>query len=83
MELLNISSRTAPTDSKRKPLGRIIGSFKTISAKHINKIQNTPGYKLWQRNYYEHIIRDENDLNRIREYLINNPLKWPEDKYYI
>jgi len=39
--------------------------------------------KLWQRNYYEHIIRDENDLNRIRQYITDNPLKWPKDKYYI
>ena len=76
-------SRTAPTDIKIKPLGRIIGAFKTVSTKHINKIQNTPGHKLWQRNYYEHIIRNEKDLNRIGEYIIYNPLKWPEDKYYI
>jgi len=38
-----------------------------------------PG-KLWQRNYYEHIIRNENDLNRIREYILNNPLQWDNDK---
>ena len=76
-------ARTAPTDIKIKPLGRIIGAFKTVSTKHINKIQNTPGHKLWQRNYYEHIIRNEKDLNRIREYIIYNPLKWPEDKYYV
>ena len=73
--------RTAPTDIKIKPLGRIIGAFKTVSTKHINKIQNTPGHKSWQRNYYEHIIRNEKDLNRIGEYIIYNPLKWPEDKY--
>ena len=38
-----------------------------------------PG-KLWQRNYYEHIIRSENELNRIREYIINNPARWAEDE---
>jgi REP element-mobilizing transposase RayT len=38
-----------------------------------------PG-KLWQRNYYEHIIRNEYDLNEIREYILNNPLKWELDK---
>jgi len=37
-----------------------------------------PG-KLWQRNYYEHIIRNENELNRIREYIINNPMQWALD----
>jgi len=37
--------------------------------------------KLWQRNYYEHIIRDEDDYFRIVEYIENNPLKWNEDQY--
>ena len=66
-------SRTAPT-GKRKSLGRLIGAFKTVSTKQINQIRKTPGAKLWQRNYYEHIIRDKNDLNRIRKYIVNNPL---------
>ncbi len=35
---------------------------------------------VWQRNYYEHIIRNENELNRIREYIINNPKKWEFDR---
>ena len=60
----------------------IIRSFKSAVTKQINKIQNTPGLHLWQRNYYEHNIRSENDLNRIRTYIIENPLKWTEDKYY-
>ena len=79
-------SRTAPTEptimKKRKSIGRIIGAFKTVSTKRINQMRNTPGAKLWQRNYYEHISRDENDLNRIRKYIIENPMKWPDDKYY-
>ena len=41
--------------------------------------QPFPG-KLWQRNYYEHIIRDENDLNSIREYIITNPARWADDE---
>lgn len=44
------------------------------SSKQINIIRNTPGFTVWQRNYYEHIIRNEPELNRIREYIINNPL---------
>jgi putative transposase len=39
----------------------------------------TPGAIIWQRNYYEHIIRDEADLNRIREYIASNPARWAED----
>jgi len=38
--------------------------------------------RIWQRNYYEHIIRDEESYLRIVEYIINNPSKWTEDKYY-
>jgi REP element-mobilizing transposase RayT len=75
------SSRIAPTQPinsqpKRKPLGRLIGSFKTVSTKKINLIRNAPGTPVWQRNYYEHIIRNEESLNKIREYIINNPSKW-------
>jgi len=79
-------SRTAPTRTaptvKRKPLGRLIGAFKTVSTKHINETRGTPGTRLWQRNYYEHIIRNENELNRIREYIVNNPSQWPSDRLY-
>ena len=66
-------SRTAPTI---KPLGRLIGAFKTVSTKHINQMRNTPGMQLWQRSFYDHIIRSEEDLNRVREYIANNPLQW-------
>jgi REP element-mobilizing transposase RayT len=40
------------------------------------KKQGTFGCRLWQRNYYEHIIRDEKELQQIREYIINNPIQW-------
>jgi len=64
-------------------LPKIIGKFKMQSAKQINKIRNTPGIPVWQRNYYEHIIRHENELNRIREYIVNNPLQWKlKEKYF-
>jgi len=61
-------------------LGQVVAYFKYQSAKEINKIRNTPGYSVWQRNYYERIIRDEKELNRIHEYIINNPLQWAEDE---
>jgi putative transposase len=74
-------SRTAPTDKQKiKPLGQLVGAFKTVSTKHINKNNDTYGAILWQRNYYEHIIRDDDDLNRIQKYIINNPAKWAEDE---
>jgi REP element-mobilizing transposase RayT len=53
-------------------LPKIIGRFKMNSAKQINQLRQTPGIPLWQRNYYEHIIRNKHELNRIKEYIINN-----------
>ncbi len=59
-------------------LSTVMRSFKSAVTKRINEIQNTSGTCLWQRNYYEHIIRDGSDLARIREYIMNNPVKWGE-----
>ncbi len=42
-------------------------------------MQGTPGLPLWQRNYYERVIRDEEELGRVRQYIIDNPLGWAED----
>jgi REP element-mobilizing transposase RayT len=73
-------SRAAPT--KRKPLGRLVGAFKTVSTDQFNEMRGTPGCQLWQRDFYDHIIRSEDELNKIREYIRTNPLRWgldPED----
>ncbi|MFY0683090.1 MAG: transposase, partial [Balneola sp.] len=53
---------------------KIIGWYKMNTAKQINLMRKTPGIKLWQRNYYDHIIRNEESLIHIREYIKNNPL---------
>lgn len=72
-------SRTAPTE-KPKPLGRLIGAFKTVSSKRINQIRDNPGCPVWQRDYYERVIRNEQELARAREYIVNNLMKWALDK---
>ena len=72
-------SRTAPT-GKTKSLGSLIGAIKTVSTKQINIIRNNPGCPVWQRNYYERVIRNETELAAAREYIVNNPLKWELDK---
>jgi REP element-mobilizing transposase RayT len=71
-------SRTAPTADglKQKTLGRLIGAFKTVSTKRINHIRKSTGSKLWQRGYYEHIIRDEQEYYAIRKYILDNPIHW-------
>lgn len=70
---------TLPLQEKRS-LGDIIGYFKYQSTKYVNEILQSPGKTIWQRNYYEHVIRNEDELNRIREYIQINPLKWQFDR---
>jgi REP element-mobilizing transposase RayT len=73
----------APTNVLRSPsqtIGAIIRGFKSAVTKRINQIRNTPGHPVWQRNYYEHVIRNEDGMNRIREYIIANPAKWDDDE---
>jgi len=73
--MVGAGSEPAPT-GKRYALSEIVRQFKTFSAKRINEKRKSTGTPVWQRNYYEHIIRDDNDFNNIREYIFNNPLKW-------
>jgi putative transposase len=51
----------------------LLGAFKTIAARQINQIGDTPGVTFWQRKFYEHVIRTDADLERIREYFALNP----------
>ena len=60
-------------------LTAIVGNFKTVSARRINQLRNTPGAAVWQRNYYEHIIRTPRELDAVRKYIVDNPLKWSLD----
>ncbi|MCC5941738.1 MAG: transposase [Balneolaceae bacterium] len=60
-------------------LSKIIGWYKMNVAKRANILLENTGNRFWQRNYYEHIIRNERSLNRIRDYIINNPIQWVED----
>ena len=57
----------------------MVGSFKAHASIAINGARGTPGAPVWQRSFYEHIIRGEDDLRRVREYILANPRKWAED----
>jgi len=74
--------KPAPTDvpAKRHGLSEIVRALKTFSARQINEMRNTPGAPVWQRNYYEHVIRGEEEWNRIREYIHTNPARWALDR---
>ena len=67
---------------RKATLGQIIGYFKYQSTKQINQHHQTASHPVWQRNYYDHIIRNDTDLNRIREYMQTNPAKWESDLLY-
>ena len=69
--------RVATTGLTPDSLGSIIGQFKSIVTKRLRSIGLSDF--CWQRNYFEHVIRNESDLNDIREYIIYNPQKWLED----
>ncbi len=71
-----------PKGTKPGSLGAIVQNFKSVSTRRINTFRRTPGASVWQRNYYDHIIRNEDDLDRIREYITGNPLRWVEDEEY-
>ncbi len=61
-------------------LSQIIGYFKYQSTKDINAFRNMTGIPVWQRSFYDHVIRDETSWNRIREYISTNPLRWQMDR---
>jgi len=69
-----------PCGPKSRSIAAIVGSFKSAVTKRINEMRGAPGEAVWQRNYYEHIIRDDESLNRIREYIMTNTIRWEEDE---
>ncbi|MFA9402119.1 MAG: transposase [Anaerolineales bacterium] len=69
----------SPIARRRMTLPMVIGFYKMNTAKAINIANDTRGTHVWQRNYYEHIIRNEDSLNRIRRYIQENPIKWSID----
>jgi REP element-mobilizing transposase RayT len=64
---------------KSTPLSEIVRGFKTFSARRINEHRGTPGRAVWQRNYYERVIRSERELKLIRTYIAENPSRWADD----
>jgi REP element-mobilizing transposase RayT len=63
-------------------VGSIVQNFKSVSAQRINRHCQPNTIKIWQRNYYEHIVRNEESLQYIRQYIQNNPLSWQDDQLH-
>lgn len=70
------AASSAPT------LGDVIRTFKSMSAIAVNRVLDRQGVPVWQRNYYEHIIRNENELYKTRAYVADNPLNWETDENF-
>jgi REP element-mobilizing transposase RayT len=64
-------------------LGAVVGGFKSAVARRINLERRTPGESVWQRNYYERVIRSERLLIALRQYIETNPANWDKDEEYI
>jgi len=70
-----------PRGPVARSLGSFIAGFKSAVTRRINIMRGTPGARVWQRNYWEHIIRDDRALDAIRRYIAENPLRWHLDRY--
>jgi REP element-mobilizing transposase RayT len=67
----------------KRSIPTIVRSYKSAVTKAVNELHNRSGDKVWQKNYYDHIIRNSEELNRIRKYIMNNPKNWEYDKLNI
>jgi putative transposase len=63
-------------------ISKILGKFQQQTSKQVNLLRNTPGVKVWQKDYHDHIIRDIQSYHRIKHYIINNPKNWKGDTFY-
>jgi len=83
---VGVERRSIPTTKRNRPLvipgsiPAIVRSYKSAVTYAINTSRNTHGQPIWQRNYYEHIIRDEKDYENIVEYIYQNPHNWEKDE---
>ena len=69
---------------QRRPrsLSSFIACYKATATRRINQLRGTPGARVWQRNYYERVVRDDDELARARGYILQNPARWAEDDYF-
>jgi REP element-mobilizing transposase RayT len=65
---------------KYETLSNIVGAFKTTAAMRVNKLHSVIGVPVWQKSFYDRIVRNEYELERIQKYIRNNPVKWLEDR---
>jgi REP-associated tyrosine transposase len=72
--------RGRPMGTMPGSLGAILQNFKSVTTRRINQTRGITGKPVWQRSYYEHVIRSQAEMNRISEYILANPARWSEDE---
>jgi hypothetical protein len=84
MPIQNKWAGVRPAQNHSTTVGEMVGTFKSLSVHdwlgYMNQNNIHATGKFWQRNYYEHIIRNDIELNNVRQYIQNNPLKWRLDR---
>lgn len=75
-----VAAGLKPAATKRHALPEVVRGFKTFSSRRTNAWRQTAGTHVWQRNYHEHVIRSERELDKIRQYIATNPLRWALDR---
>lgn len=78
-EDLTFGIKTRPYKTIRHGIPEIVRAFKSFSSRRINNLRGTPGLAVWQRNFYDHIIRNQYEFNNIRLYITENPYGWNDD----
>jgi len=69
----------SPLRMQARSLGAIVGNFKSLVARRINALRGTPGERVWQRGYYDRIVRDDHELAAMRTYIRDNPTRLAEN----
>ena len=73
------SPNTSSQHARMYTLGEVIGAFKSLSTIAVNRFMGKRGARLWQRNYYEHVVRDGEELKNMQQYIAENPMMWALD----
>jgi putative transposase len=77
---VNMNKMPAARPTAHFSLSDVIGAFKSLSTIHVNRLMNSKGSPLWQRSYFEHVIRNGEDLKNTQRYILENPLRWSLDE---
>jgi putative transposase len=80
--LLAIAAPRATHGVAPTSLSALVGQVKSAAARRINRERGTAGAPVWQRSYYDHVVRDDRDLARIEDYIAHNPERWASDRFF-